>query len=257
MASPNSTCPKVLNCREAAGLPESSNLAEDVLIGRLRVVPVLPESPVLHQVLHGLPSFGDELRDRHVERLDHEADEADLALGHRLPARLLVAEWGDVHAQRPLLVALRPELGQDPLRPAEHHGPGLAGVGEVRGVQRGLEDEELPLQRLLLLRLAAGARRGRGQALGLLLRGPGLEEELELAQVLRVLRHVRGQDHVDEASPDVVLHVHGRHARLVVLAMESPWQLREPVASLVPLHRLEAQGQVHVLEDALVVVPDS
>ena len=64
----------------------------------------------------------------------------------------------------------------------------------------------------------------------------------ELVDVHKVLRHVCGQDHVDQTLPE----------HLVRLRVE----LLEDVHPVVGVGELEAQGRVVVLEDSGVVVQD-
>ena len=64
----------------------------------------------------------------------------------------------------------------------------------------------------------------------------------ELVHVHKVLRHVRGQDHVDQTLPE----------HLVRLRVE----LLEDVHPVIGVGELEAKGRVVVLEDGGVVVQD-
>ena len=64
----------------------------------------------------------------------------------------------------------------------------------------------------------------------------------KLVDVHKVLRHVRGQDHVDQTLPE----------HLVRLRVE----LLEDVHPVVGVGELESKGRVVVLEDGGVVVQD-
>ena len=64
----------------------------------------------------------------------------------------------------------------------------------------------------------------------------------KLVYMHKVLRHVRGQDHVDQTLPE----------HLVRLRVE----LLEDVHPVVGVGELEAKGRVVVLEDSGVVVQD-
>mmetsp|Transcript_96808 Transcript_96808/g.270231 ORF Transcript_96808/g.270231 Transcript_96808/m.270231 type:complete len:520 (+) Transcript_96808:66-1625(+) len=218
-------------------------LGEDLVVRGLLPLHVLPEGLVLHHHRGGLLGLGHQLGDLGVEGLDHELQEPELALGHRGQARLAVAEGRHGEPPPDLLVALGPELGQHPPRPAEHDVAGPARAGEVRGVQQGLQEEELLLHELLLLALV-------GHRQPLLLVHADLAE---LFHVLRVPRHVRRQHHRHQAAPHVLLDVDAGGVALLEVLLE---QL-EPVAAVAGLqHGLEREGYVVILQDALVVVAD-
>mmetsp|Transcript_47967 Transcript_47967/g.108728 ORF Transcript_47967/g.108728 Transcript_47967/m.108728 type:complete len:226 (+) Transcript_47967:138-815(+) len=176
---------------------------KDLSVGRLCRVLLLPERSVALEVVEQLLHLGYQLLQRRVQWLHHEVDEADLALGDHPLLGLPVAQRGDGQAQALLFVPLRPELRQDPLRPLQHDGLGAAGVGYVRGVDDGVQREELVLQRQVLLVLLL-ALRGLG-GLGLL-----LHEDLQVLHRLRMLPHVGRQDHLHEGLADVLLEAGAR-----------------------------------------------
>mmetsp|Transcript_108102 Transcript_108102/g.338128 ORF Transcript_108102/g.338128 Transcript_108102/m.338128 type:complete len:247 (-) Transcript_108102:753-1493(-) len=80
-----------------------------------------------------------------------------------------------------------------------------------------------------------------------------LHEDLQVLHALRMFCHVRGQDHVHEALANVLVQVDscllGGALRSKVLG-----EHLKPITGRVVSHDLEAEGHVHVLEDALVVV---
>mmetsp|Transcript_19498 Transcript_19498/g.57536 ORF Transcript_19498/g.57536 Transcript_19498/m.57536 type:complete len:620 (-) Transcript_19498:8-1867(-) len=155
-----------------------------------------------------------------VERRDDDLDEAALALLHHRGLAIHEGAHGDAHLL--LLVALHEKLVHHARGPGDAHVCALGRVAHVRAVQGHLENH-------------LGVLRGRGvESVG---RGLGHEAR----ELVEVAAHVGAENHADHHLPSG--------------GVLGGAQVLQEVVHGVRDH-LPGAGDVHVLEDRLVVVED-
>ena len=153
-----------------------------------------------------------------------EFDEANLMFLHA--GHMSVAHRRDLQAEIALLIALPPELLHDPVRPFDVDVQRLGGIRQVGAVDHVLKD---------LNAIVVGFEHDDVVARDLL----RFDHGLQVGQELHVLGHVRGENHVNDHLAQGLQLLRG--------------EMREDVA-LVGLQQFEGNGEMMILQDALVVV---